>query len=75
MASAFNRGVLTAAPNGTTFRWVFGDPGPCPDCDDNSLAGPTAKGEPYPTGQHHPPAHAGCGCLLVLVADTANATG
>jgi hypothetical protein len=76
VASAFNQGVLAAAPNGATLRWVFGDPGPCPDCDDNALAGPTPKGEAYPTGQHHPPAHAGCGCLLVVAAgtDAAHAT-
>jgi hypothetical protein len=75
MASAFNQGVLAGTPNGTSLRWVFGDPGPCPDCDDNALAGPTGKGEAYPTGQHHPPAHAGCGCLLVPVTEPAHATG
>jgi len=67
LATAFNDGVLAGAPEGSTLRWVFGDPGPCPDCDDNALAGPTPKGEAYPTGQRHPPAHAGCGCLLVAV--------
>jgi len=35
-------------------RWVVDDDGtPCPDCDDNALAGPTPKGEHYPTGQAH----------------------
>jgi hypothetical protein len=29
------------------------------------LAGPTPKGQAYPTGQLHPPAHHGCRCLLV----------
>jgi hypothetical protein len=67
LAAAFNEGVLAGAPEGSSLRWVFGDPGPCPDCDDNALAGPTAKGEAFPTGQRHPPAHAGCGCLLVAV--------
>ena len=67
MAVAFNAGVLAAAPEQSTLRWVFGDAGPCPDCDDNALAGPTAKGDSYPTGQRHPPAHAGCGCLLIAV--------
>jgi len=61
---AFSRAAFAAAPDGAVLRWVFGDEGPCPDCDDNALAGPTAKGEPYPTGQLHPPAHAGCRCLL-----------
>ena len=68
LAVAFNQGVLAAAPDGSSLRWVFGDSGPCPDCDDNALAGPTTKGEAYPTGQQHPPAHAGCRCLLVAVA-------
>ena len=67
LALAFNGGVLAAVPDGSSLRWVFGDPGPCPDCDDNALAGPTAKGDSYPTGQRHPPAHAGCGCLLIAV--------
>jgi hypothetical protein len=67
LAVAFNGGILAAEPAGSALRWVFGDSGPCPDCDDNALAGPTAKGEAYPTGQPHPPAHAGCGCLLVAV--------
>ena len=64
LAAAFNQGILAGAPDGSSLRWVFGDAGPCPDCDDNALAGPTQKGESYPTGQPHPPAHAGCGCLL-----------
>ena len=68
VAAAFNQGVLAAAPEGAELRWVFGDSGPCPDCDDNVLAGPTPKGEAYPTGQLHPPAHAGCGCLLIVAA-------
>ncbi|MCU1449347.1 MAG: DivIVA domain, partial [Acidimicrobiales bacterium] len=67
VAAAFNQGVLAAGPAGAAFRWVFGDHGPCPDCDDNALAGPTPNGESYPTGQAHPPAHVGCGCLLVIV--------
>ncbi len=63
--SAFSRGTLSALP-GLALRWVVDDDdGPCPDCDDNALAGPTPVGEEYPTGQQHPPAHAGCRCLLV----------
>ena len=38
---------------------------PCPDCDDNSLAGSVPKGEPFPTGDLHPPAHPGCRCIAV----------
>ncbi len=63
--SAFSLGTSAAAP-GVRLRWVVDDDdGPCPDCDDNALAGPTLVGEAYPTGQRHPPAHAGCRCLLV----------
>lgn len=62
---AYARGRFAAAPEGE-LRWVV-DPGEgrCPDCDDNALAGPTAKGAPFPTGQAHPPAHEGCRCLVV----------
>lgn len=63
--SAFSRGTAAAVP-GAALRWVVDDDdGQCPDCDDNALAGPTPVGEAYPTGQQHPPAHAGCRCLLV----------
>jgi DivIVA domain-containing protein len=66
VAAAFARGTWHAAPDGTVLRWVVEDlDGPCPDCDDDALAGGLAKGEPFPTGQLHPPAHAGCRCLLV----------
>jgi DivIVA domain-containing protein len=59
-------GGVAAVPAGTPMRWVVHDvDGPCPDCDDNALAGPTPAGETFPTGQTHPPAHAGCHCLLV----------
>jgi hypothetical protein len=66
IASAFARGAFAATPEGTPLRWLVEDVnGPCPDCDDNALAGDLAKGEPFPTGQRFPPAHAGCRCLLV----------
>jgi hypothetical protein len=64
-ADAFGRGAYAAYPGGARLRWVVDDDGPCPDCDDNALAGAVAKGEAYPTGQAHPPAHPGCRCLLV----------
>jgi cell division initiation protein len=65
LAAAYALGAFAAAGEGP-LRWVV-DPaeGACPDCDDNALAGPTAKGEHYPTGQAHPPAHDGCRCLLL----------
>lgn len=51
-------------------RWVVEDDdggGSCPDCDDNSLAGPQSPGADFPTGHVHPPVHPGCRCLLMLV--------
>jgi hypothetical protein len=66
--AAHAEGAFRAATDGA-LRWVV-DPelGCSPDCSDNALAGATPKGEPFPTGQPHPPAHAGCRCL-VLPAD------
>ncbi|HEX9968575.1 MAG TPA: hypothetical protein VGB03_00425, partial [Acidimicrobiales bacterium] len=67
--AAFSRGTFLAIPEGAPLRWIVDDVGgPCPDCDDNALAGPTPRGEEYPTGRLHPPAHAGCRCLLAPVA-------
>ena len=63
--AAYNRGFFLASPEGAPLRWLVDDEGPCPDCDDNALSGPTARGEAYPTGQLLPPAHVGCRCLLV----------
>jgi len=72
------RDVVTAGYAAGTYasstgdlRWVV-DPaeGGCPDCDDNVLAGHTSKGTAFPTGQLHPPAHAGCRCLAVPVDAT-----
>ncbi|MBW8827020.1 MAG: DivIVA domain-containing protein [Acidobacteria bacterium] len=65
VAAAYAYGSYEAAPDGLLVWLVDPAEGGCPDCDDNALAGATAKGEAYPTGQHHPPAHAGCRCLLV----------
>jgi hypothetical protein len=51
-------------------RWAVEDDdggGSCPDCDDNSLAGPQVPGSAFPTGHSHPPVHPGCRCLLVPV--------
>jgi hypothetical protein len=65
-SAAFSRGAFAATPAGAQRCWVVDDDGgPCPDCDDNTLAGPVTKGEPFPTGQPHPPAHDGCRCILV----------
>jgi hypothetical protein len=65
LAAAFARGTWASAPDGTLLRWVVDDGGgPCPDCDDDVLAGSLPKGEAFPTGQLYPPAHPGCRCLL-----------
>ncbi|MGH9103691.1 MAG: hypothetical protein ACRDYD_12025, partial [Acidimicrobiales bacterium] len=65
LMAVFAAAALASAPAGSAVRWVVDDEGgPCPDCDDNSLAGAVRAGEPFPTGQIHPPAHAGCRCLL-----------
>jgi DivIVA domain-containing protein len=65
LAVTWARGTYDAAPPGTRLRWVPVAEGQCPDCDDNALE-PTLRGEPFPTGQAHPPAHPGCRCLLVV---------
>ena len=62
---AFSAGVAAAAGR-ARLRWVLAGGGSgCADCDDNALAGVVEKGEEFPTGHHHPPAHAGCRCLVV----------
>ena len=69
VAAAFSLGTYAAVSDGSQLRWIVADlDGPCPDCDDNALAGATARGESYPTGQQHPPAHGGCRCLLVVAS-------
>jgi DivIVA domain-containing protein len=68
LAVAYTRGAFDAAPDGARLRWVPARVGKCPDCDDNALE-PTVRGEPFPTGQPHPPAHPGCRCLVVLATD------
>ena len=66
VGSAYAAGAFVAWAPGTPLKWIVHDiDGQCPDCDDNALAGPTPRGEAFPTGQLRPPAHAGCRCLLV----------
>lgn len=65
VAAAFSRGAYLTFPEGGLLRWVVGPAeGPCPDCEDNALAGEQPKGEAWPTGQLYPPAHPGCRCAL-----------
>jgi hypothetical protein len=69
VAAAFARGAYFAFPEGSLLRWMVGPAeGPCPDCEDNALAGEQPKGEAWPTGQLYPPAHPGCRCVLVPAA-------
>jgi DivIVA domain-containing protein len=63
---AFSAGVLAGTGARRSVRWVHsGEGDACADCDDNSLAGSVRPGEDFPTGHQHPPAHAGCRCLVV----------
>jgi DivIVA domain-containing protein len=63
---AFSSGVLASMRTTAGVRWVLGGSGAaCADCDDNALADLVKSGERFPTGHRHPPAHAGCRCLVV----------
>ena len=62
---AFSKGVLAGAGR-RSVRWSRSGVGPgCADCEDNALAGYVAAGAEFPTGHRHPPAHAGCRCLVL----------
>lgn len=64
--AAFSRGQYDAVPEGTALQWVVDESGqPCPDAEDNALAGPVTKGDGFPTGHCLPPAHGGCRCMVV----------
>jgi len=65
---AFAAGAV-AAGEGIIVRWVVDDGKPCPDCDDNALAGEQRAGDAWPTGQVYPPVHPGCRCLLVATTE------
>jgi hypothetical protein len=65
LLSAYAAGTLRSAGDGSV-RWLI-DPGqgPCPDAQDNALAGAVPAGDAFPTGDTCPQAHPGCRCLLV----------
>ncbi len=65
----FSAGVVAAAGPGRKVRWVPTSEGGCSDCDDNALAGAVLATESFPTGHVHPPAHAGCRCLIAPTSD------
>jgi DivIVA domain-containing protein len=63
---AHGGGLSAMAEPGSHMIWSIDPSEPaCPDCEDNSLAGPVAAGDPYPTGHTLAPAHSGCRCLTV----------
>ena len=65
LTAAYGRGSFEQLLPGGPVCWVL-DPAapPCPDCDDNVLAGTIVKGEEFPTGHCCAPAHPGCRCLV-----------
>ena len=68
--AAFSGGIYAGIVDTTPLSWmVEGEHPSCSDCDDNALGGPVPRGEAFPTGHLHPPAHAGCRCLA-LPADS-----
>ena len=62
--SAYHAGLLAGVAKGRALAWAPEDDDACPECGDNALAGPVARGARYPTGHRHPPAHDGCRCVL-----------
>ena len=75
LLGAYALGQFAGAPEGAGLRWRI-DPsqGPCPDAQDNALAGVVTKGEAFPTGDRCPQAHPGCRCLLDVADPTEVAT-
>ena len=63
--AAFSAGTLASARGPVVWHAVSADGSPCPDCEDNALAGALGAGEEFPTGHLMPPAHPGCRCLIV----------
>jgi DivIVA domain-containing protein len=63
--SSYSKGAYLALEPGTAISWMV-DPVShcCSECEDNSLAGMVTRGDDFPTGDVHPPAHAGCRCLV-----------
>jgi hypothetical protein len=65
--TAFGRGALAAVAPGTSVCWTVDPNGPpCPDAEDNALAGTVPAGREFPTGHACAPAHEGCRCMLSL---------
>jgi len=62
---AFNVGVI-AACEGTQVRMVISpSDDPCDACKLDASSGMHLAGQNFPSGQPHPPLHAGCSCAVV----------
>lgn len=63
--SAYSKGGFLSLEPGSEVTWMV-DPVTkcCSECDDNALGGAVKRGDNFPTGHNHPPAHPGCRCLV-----------
>lgn len=68
--SSYSHGAYLALEPGSRITWMAEpDTNCCSECEDNSLGGSVVRGDDFPTGHSHPPAHAGCRCLVCPVED------
>lgn len=63
--SAYSKGGFLSLEPGSDVTWMV-DPATkcCSECEDNALGGAVKRGDNFPTGHNHPPAHPGCRCLV-----------
>jgi DivIVA domain-containing protein len=68
--STYSKGGFLSLEPGAQVGWMV-DPVAkcCSECEDNMLAGAVTRGDDFPTGHAHPPAHAGCRCLVSPIHD------
>lgn len=68
--STYSHGAYLALEPGTRVAWMAEpDTNCCSECEDNSLGGSVVRGDDFPTGHSHPPAHVGCRCIVCPVQD------
>ncbi|MEY3557481.1 MAG: hypothetical protein RL374_187 [Actinomycetota bacterium] len=68
--SSYGHGAYLALEPGSRITWMAEpETNCCSECEDNSLGGSVVRGDDFPTGHSHPPAHAGCRCLVAPVQD------